>query len=95
MHLGPHEESRLRESRADVGVHELKAGEEAYPFAVNALAREESDLRGAESGRWGDWLDETAVRLEYRSLTGLLLLVGLALACVHLLLVARAGRAGR
>jgi hypothetical protein len=79
----------------DVGVYELRAGEERFPFAVNALSREESDLTGCASGRWGDWLDETSLRLEYQSVAWVLLVLLLAVLTVHLFLAARgAGRAG-
>jgi Aerotolerance regulator N-terminal len=77
-----------------VGVHRLKAGEEETPFACNALAREESDLRKCASGRWGDWLDETTLRLEYRSIAWVFLLGALLVASLHMALVAH-DRAGR
>jgi hypothetical protein len=82
-------------ARADeVGVWEFRTPEENYSFAVNALNREESDLRDCESGRWGDWLDETSLRLEYRSVSWLLLLLTLGALSIHLWLIARQGRVG-
>ena len=81
--------------RADhVGVWAIAADDESASFAVNALSAEESDLTGCTSGRWGDWLDETSLRLEYQNVGWMLLLLVLAIAAVHLLLVARSrGRA--
>jgi hypothetical protein len=79
----------------DVGVYELRAGEGKFPFAVNALSREESDLTACATGRWGDWLDETSLRLEYQSVAWVLLVLLLAVLTVHMFLAARgAGRAG-
>jgi hypothetical protein len=79
--------------RADeVGVYEVRSEGTTYRFAVNALQQDESDLRRCEEGRWGDWLDETSLRLEYRPISWVLLLLLLGVACVHLLLMARTGR---
>jgi hypothetical protein len=73
----------------EVGVHEVLSDETAYRFAVNALAQDESDLRDRAAGRWGDWLDDTSLRLEYRPVSWVLLLVLLGLGCAHLLLMAK------
>jgi hypothetical protein len=59
--------------------------------AVNAVNAEESDLRTAEPGRWGNWLDETTLRQEYRSMSWLFLVSLLALGCLHLFLMNRGG----
>jgi hypothetical protein len=59
--------------------------------AVNALSRDESDLRECASGRWGDWLDEASMRLEYRSVAWILLLLALGVVTIHLFLVSRGG----
>jgi hypothetical protein len=77
----------------ELGIHTIKAPEGDFAFAVNALNAEESDLRDCESGQWGDWLDETSLRLEYRSTAWLWLLVALGAVAAHLFLVSRAGRA--
>jgi len=70
--------------RADVaGVYELKAGQRKYAFAANAISREESDLTGANSGRWGNWADATTLQWEYRSVVWLLLILALALLAAH------------
>jgi hypothetical protein len=85
----PVQDRRLIVRGDDVGVWSVEAEEESASFAVNALSAEESDLTGCASGRWGDWLDETSLRLEYQSIAWILLLLVLAIASVHLLLVAR------
>lgn len=76
-----------------VGVWEWRDGDTVYPFAVNALSREESDLTSCTTGRWGDWLDETTRRLEYQDISWMLLLALLALATLHMFLVWRQRRA--
>ncbi len=76
----------------DVGAYAIQTDEGRFSFAANALSREESDLRECATGRWGDWLDDAALRLEYRSVSWALLLVALAAFSLHLFLVARAGR---
>jgi hypothetical protein len=72
----------------DVGRYNVKAGEQTYRFTVNALNREESDLRSAASGRWGEWQTPSRAAVELQSLSWvLLLLAGVALT-VHLTLTA-------
>ncbi|MHB1425891.1 MAG: BatA domain-containing protein [Gemmataceae bacterium] len=85
----PVQERRLVVRPDEVGVWSIEADEESASFAVNALSADESDLIGCVSGRWGNWLDETTLRLEYQSIAWILLLVVLLIATVHLLLVAR------
>jgi hypothetical protein len=85
----PVQDRRLVVRPDEVGVWSIEAGEESAAFAVNALSANESDLTGCISGRWGDWLDETSLRLEYQSIAWILLLLVLAIATTHLLLVAR------
>jgi hypothetical protein len=76
------------------GVYAIDAGGEKHSFAVNALSPEESDLSQCAAGRWGDWLDETTLRLEYNSIVWILLLLLLGLLGLHHVLIARsAGRA--
>ena len=67
----------------------LKSGEDSWRVSANLLDADESDLRSAASGRWGDWIDETTLRLEYRGASWLALLLLLAVACAHLLLLRR------
>jgi hypothetical protein len=77
----------------EVGVWSLDADADSSSFAVNALSADESDLTGCVSGRWGDWLDETSLRLEYQSIAWILLLLVLMIATLHLLLARRLGNA--
>jgi hypothetical protein len=75
--------------RADeVGLYEVIVDKATHRFAVNALDRDESDLRNAMTGEWGSWLDETTLRLEYRPIAWILLLVVLGVATLHLWFVA-------
>ena len=85
----PVQDRRLSVRPDEVGVWSIEADEESASFAVNALSANESDLSGCVSGRWGDWLDETSLRLEYQSIAWILLLLVVAIATVHLILVAR------
>jgi hypothetical protein len=79
--------------RADEpGLYEIVDGGQRWAFAANVQHPDESDLRGCASGRWGEWLDETTLRLEYRSVAWLLLLMALGVLALHWFLVARAGR---
>jgi hypothetical protein len=78
----------------DVGLYAIRNPQDQAPLgsvAANALARDESDLSAAATGRWGDWLDETSLRLEYQSVSWLLLLFALGVLTIHLVLVARGG----
>jgi hypothetical protein len=59
--------------------------------AANPLSRDESDLSQCSSGKWGDWRDETALRLEYQSIAWILLLLLLGVLTIHLVLVSRGG----
>jgi hypothetical protein len=83
----PVQDRRLTVRPDAVGVWLVEAEEESASFAVNALSANESDLTGCASGRWGDWLDETSLRLEYQSIAWILLLLVAAIATIHLLLV--------
>jgi hypothetical protein len=75
---------------AGVGVYTLSGNGVTQSFAVSALAPAESDLRGAAEGKWGDWLDATALRLEYQSIAWVLIGLALVVLVLHLL-VARLG----
>ena len=77
-----------------VGIWSIDAVGESASFAVNALSANESNLTGCVSGRWGDWLDETSLRLEYQSIAWVLLLLAVGIVTLHLFLVAR-GRGRR
>ncbi|MBO0727060.1 MAG: hypothetical protein J2P52_15760, partial [Blastocatellia bacterium] len=76
--------------KADVpGVYEISANQNKYSFAANALQREESDLTGASSGRWGNWANSMALQWEYRGVAWALLLLALGALVVHAWLIAR------
>jgi len=75
-----------------IGVYEVMsngADRSRYSFAANALEREESDLQGAASGRWGDWSKVPDLQREYRDLRWLLLLLAMVVLAVHAMLVRR------
>jgi hypothetical protein len=80
-----------------IGVYEIGANQNRYSVAANALQREESDLTGAASGRWGgfpsggrdwDWANATELQREYRNIGWLLLLLAMAVLAIHAWLVA-------
>jgi hypothetical protein len=85
----PVQDRQLSVRPDEVGIWSIDAEEESASFAVNALSANESDLTSCVSGRWGDWLDETSLRLEYQSIAWILLLLAAAIATLHLLLVAK------
>lgn len=85
MRLLPVKGRRVALEADEVGLYEVRGDDTTYRFAVNALDAAESDLRACQQGRWGNWLDETSLRLEYRPLSWLLLLLLLGLASLHLL----------
>ncbi len=72
-----------------VGVYRIKTLSGEYSFAVGALSAEESDLRNADSGTFGNWLDEETIRSDYQSVAWSLLLAALALLSLHHWLVSR------
>jgi aerotolerance regulator-like protein len=72
-----------------IGVYQVEADQNRYSFAANALQREESDLTGAASGRWGDWANATEFQWEYRNIGWLLLLLAMAVLACHAWLVVR------
>jgi hypothetical protein len=72
-----------------IGVYQVEANQNSYSFAANALRREESDLTGAASGRWGDWANTTEFQWEYRNIFWLFLLLAMVVLAIHAWLVAR------
>jgi hypothetical protein len=90
----PAPERRLVIRADEAGVWQVRDPESKEVLAscaANALARDESDLSGCGSGRWGDWRDATSLRLEYQSVAWVLLLLALGVGIVHLVLVSRGG----
>jgi hypothetical protein len=85
----PVQERRVVVRGDEAGLWTLRAGTEEHRFAVNTLARDESDLTGCGTGTWGDWLDETTLRRDYQSIAWAFLLLALGVATIYLLLVAR------
>ncbi len=83
---------RLAIRAEQLGIHRLQHGGRSDRWAVNALAAEESDLRRAQSGRWGGWSDDAAVRWQTRSVAWVLLLIAAAGLVLHLLWSGQAGR---
>ena len=79
----------------EVGTYTVRGGEAEFAFAVNALNRNESDLTGCAAGKWGDWLDETSLRLEYRGVAWAVLLLLLGVLTLHLILAARSSTVGQ
>lgn len=73
-----------------VGLHEVYTSKGKYAFAANAMYRDESDLRACRRGRWGNWLDEKTLRVEYKSIAWVFLLLALAALLGHMALLATA-----
>lgn len=71
----------------DVGLYEIQAGEDSHAFAANTLRQDESDLMSCATGRWGDWLDEKSLNLEYHNIAWLLVLLALAVLTLHMILI--------
>jgi hypothetical protein len=72
---------------AETGLHELRAADSKYDLAVNTLNREESDLSGCVTGRWGEWTEPAGDFLETRGYAWILLLLAGVVLTVHLLLI--------
>ena len=66
-----------------------------FAFAVNTLSRRESDFAAATDGEWGSWLDEVALRWEYRDVAWALLLAAVALLALHMAFVSKASEGVR
>ncbi|GBD37285.1 hypothetical protein HRbin36_02416 [bacterium HR36] len=66
-----------------LGPHEIIAGEQRWPLAVNMVNRAESDLRSCKQGRWGQWLNDEILRRNYRETSWGFLLAVLVLLGIH------------
>jgi len=78
-----------------IGLYEIRTEKGNHSFTVNALSREESDLRATVRGRWGDWRDESTLRREYQNLGWIFLLVTLGLLAAHHLVLYRQSQSGQ
>jgi hypothetical protein len=71
------------------GIYTAAIGGERYPFVVNALRKEESDLRGASTGNWGSLFDTTGADSEQRNIAWIFLLLLMVVLAAHLALASR------
>ena len=76
-----------------VGVYRIKAPSGVYSFAVGTLSMEESDLRRAASGIFGNWLDEETLRTDFQSIAWSFLLGALVVLTLHHWVVSRQSNA--
>ena len=79
----------------ETGLYEIRTEKGNHRFTVNALSREESDLRDTVRGKWGDWRDESTLRREYQNLGWIFLLATLGLLAAHHLVLHRQSQSGR
>ncbi|MBR5160478.1 MAG: BatA domain-containing protein [Thermoguttaceae bacterium] len=73
----------------EIGVYKIASKAKTYPASVNALNRNESDLRSLESGEWGAQFSAQQKERQFASLRVPLLLLALALAVIHQILARR------
>ncbi len=73
----------------DIGAYKITSKGKTYQASVNALNRNESDLRGLKSGEWGAQFSAAQKDSQFVSLRVPLLLLALALAVVHQFLARR------
>ena len=73
----------------EIGVYKIASKAKTYPASVNALNRNESDLRSLEPGEWGAQYSAQQKERQFASLRVPLLLLALALAVVHQILARR------
>ena len=72
-----------------VGIYEIRAGLDKYPFSSNALYQAESDLTDKTTGRWGDWGEATLRWWGYQSFAWFFLLLAIGILTLHLIFVRR------
>lgn len=73
----------------DIGLYELAYDDQKIYAAVNAINRKESDLQTLESGQWGERYSTEQKEKEFYSLRIPLILLALALAAIHQILVVK------
>ena len=73
----------------ETGLYTITSNEKTYQASVNALNRNESDLRTLKSGEWGAQYSAEQKNSQFVSLCVPLLLLALALAAVHQFLARR------
>lgn len=73
----------------EVGTYTVSLQGKEWNYSVNTISRNESDLTKAETGKWGSWLDDETVRMDYLEINWILILLVLGLITVHLLLLGR------
>lgn len=73
----------------DIGAYKITSKQNAYQASVNALNRNESDLRSLESGEWGAQYSAEQKERQFASLRVPLLLLALILAVIHQILARR------
>ncbi len=86
--------AKLSIEASELGLHWVGVDSAKFPFAVNTLSRDESDLSGCESGRWGNWISAESLRYEYRSIAWIAALITLLVLTIHMGLIARSTMAG-
>lgn len=74
----------------NVGLYSLLAKGESYPFSSNALSAEESDLREAVTGQWGEWRPPQT-ESGFQSVVWVALLLALLALVFHMYLLTQLG----
>lgn len=74
-----------------VGLYRIAVGKREFPFGCNALYPDESDLKDASTGKWGEWSRQAAPTTGVESFSWLLVLIVAAVLTVHLWLARRSG----
>ncbi|MCK5707098.1 MAG: BatA and WFA domain-containing protein [Candidatus Aureabacteria bacterium] len=69
------------------GIYKISYNDKTFLLASNFLSNMESDLRGLETNRLGNWSDAKIIKQDYIDLTWLFILISLGLLSVHILLL--------
>ncbi len=89
----------VRNMRAEIvtdqpGIYKVQSGPSEWTLASNAISREESDMSGCATGKWGDWSEQDIFAHELTDISWLLALAALAVLTGHLALIARSSSGG-